>query len=275
MITHNWGNLFSHLVAAAVADALGERCYAETHQRLTEAPDSVKDQLKAKNRHRRCIWVCAFCVNQHSGICGSFGLRPRGGECLREWEGKCRDTVSGETFALCTCDQPKYFNNFPDECEMNKFDDMMAFLQKSSPGFAQVVAVDVGFDLFRRAWCVAELVQADSSNLEQRVQVHSREAVEASYDQLAGFDVRRCRASRPEDTALILAKIEDKDAFNEQLLQLIFAEDGLLAAWMDGQSRAMHVGRVLARILRKRIVADQQLSLELGLLPAPPKGGAG
>ena len=44
---------------------------------------------------------------------------------------------------------------------MNKFDDMMAYLKKHVHGFNQVIVfVDVDLSIFRRAWCVAELVEA-------------------------------------------------------------------------------------------------------------------
>ena len=66
--------------------------------------------------------------------------------------------IVGEVHILCDCCEPKFFNSQPIDCEMNKFDDMMAFLRRSVPSFSQVVAVDESFDLFWRAWCVAELV---------------------------------------------------------------------------------------------------------------------
>eukprot|EP00913_Durusdinium_trenchii_P002097 g1936.t1 len=44
--------------------------------------------------------------------------------------------------------------------EMNKFDEMMAFLAARDPKFCQVVAVDSDFGVFTRAWCMAEVAQA-------------------------------------------------------------------------------------------------------------------
>lgn len=62
--------------------------------------------------------------------------------------------------------------------EMNKFDDMMAYLHLECPHFLQVVAIDTHFMIFSRAWCVAELVQADASHLEQHMMIHSPGALE-------------------------------------------------------------------------------------------------
>ena len=53
------------------------------------------------------------------------------------------------------------------ECEMNKFDEMMAFLSYHDKSFAQVIAVDAGFELFSRAWCVSELAKAHSCGMKQ------------------------------------------------------------------------------------------------------------
>ena len=61
---------------------------------------------------------------------------------------------------------------------MNKFDDMMAYLAHACVGFLQVVAIDRNFMIFSRAWCVAELVQADASDLEQHMMIHSPSALE-------------------------------------------------------------------------------------------------
>eukprot|EP00435_Cladocopium_sp_Y103_P009207 s2963_g2.t1 len=101
-----------------------------------------------------------------------------------------------------------------DECEMNKFDEMMAFLAARDPKFCQVVAVDSDFGVFTRAWCMEGLIRTGA--------------------RLRDLDVREMKASRVEDVELILAKIPDKDAFNASLQSLIFDHrSGLLAAWRD------------------------------------------
>ena len=67
--------------------------------------------------------------------------------------------------------------------EMNKFDDMMAFLKRAlrpkagsscwarflvlEARLEQVIAMDVDFILLTRVWCMAELVEADSLHIHQ------------------------------------------------------------------------------------------------------------
>ena len=104
----------------------------------------------------RVYWICAFSVNQHSGICAT----PDG----------C-DSLTKLPYVPCDCNLQKHFNTTAPltsdgrsvNCEMNKFSDMIALLAAGNAKFSQIVAVDVAFGLFRRAWCVAELVQACQS----------------------------------------------------------------------------------------------------------------
>ncbi|CAE8724560.1 unnamed protein product [Polarella glacialis] len=108
------------------------------------------------------------------------------------------------------CGRPKCFNNTPEvdalgrsvHCELNKFDDMMGHI-------AQIDVVDGKFDLFTRAWCVAEVADRHAPERLRFLKVQEMEAW--------------MEASRPEDVAEILAKIPDKDAFN--------AHTGLLTQW--------------------------------------------
>merc|ERR1712014_167506 len=117
----------------------------------------------------------------------------------------------------------KIFNDSPDECEMNKFDDMMALLQEKVPCFSQVVAVDRSFQLFTRIWCVAELVQAYLSDTPQRVCIFSSGVLQLDnedhrmYAKLANMTIADCEASRPEDKQAILAKVPDQEEFDSQL----------------------------------------------------------
>merc|ERR1712080_246471 len=86
----------------------------------------LRDDLDRQGKLRRCYWICAFCVNQHANICGGFAPRPRrdNAPALTEWEDKRRDRVTGDVFESCGCRQQKFFSGAPDECELNKFDDM-------------------------------------------------------------------------------------------------------------------------------------------------------
>ena len=119
-----------------------------------------------------------------------------------------RDTVTGKVLPSCDCATPKHFNDQPIQCELNKFDSMMLHLHRHDmQGFLQVVAVDQGFNLFSRAWCVAELVQASSCRLDQHVILHSPEVLEKNSGRLSSLRVEDCCSSRPEDKEAILSKI--------------------------------------------------------------------
>merc|ERR1712079_792999 len=106
----------------------------------------------------------------------------------------------GEVFSCCRCKQPKHFNDSPDLCELDKFDQMMSFLQSEVPNFCQLVAVDRDFAVFSRIWCVAELVQAHSARMPQHVQLYRCEELRdeaedlSMYTRLATLTVARAEA---------------------------------------------------------------------------------
>ena len=54
---------------------------------------------------------------------------------------------------------------------------MINYLCNHVDGFGQVIAVDSEFEIFGRAWCLAELVEARKQGMEQTVKVHSRRKV--------------------------------------------------------------------------------------------------
>jgi len=236
MVTHAWDNLFLHLVAAVVADAMGRRDYEQVARTIENGNlDLVEDRLAQLGALDTGYWICAFCVNQHAGICGGFGDPPEEGtDAYSKWDAKRRDSVTGEVFPVCECAHPKFFNDSPENCEMNKFDDMMAKLCKEVPGFLQLVAVDEKFVLFSRAWCVAELVEASRCGIGQHVQIKSRrhfdisESDMAIYKKLARLTVAECEASREEDKEAILRKISNIQEFDTHLQDLIFGDNGLL-----------------------------------------------
>lgn len=230
MVTHNWGNLFADLVAAVLADALGQGEYILIGQLLIEDAAEVKSRLKTSAAEHKLYWICAFCVNQHAGICGGFGAVPEDGEGFQRWDSSRRDTVTGDVYPTCSCNEPKHFSDHPDECEMNKFDDMMDILHSSKNGLRQVVAVDRCMALFTRAWCVAELVQASASHIPQRVQLYSLQEFKLQadvYKRLAFLQVEDCQAANAQDKEEILGKIPDKDRFNMHLQSIIFGANGL------------------------------------------------
>merc|ERR1712147_358357 len=125
---------------------------------------------------------------------------------------------------------------------------MMAYLFEHAPGFSHTIVVDKGFDLFSRAWCIAEIVQGSASGIKQRLVLHSAESVDEHYVNLADLDVRDCKASRPEDKDAILGKITDIAAFNMHLQELMSDAEGLFSHWADGEALASTVGRCVLRV---------------------------
>mmetsp|Transcript_91912 Transcript_91912/g.231082 ORF Transcript_91912/g.231082 Transcript_91912/m.231082 type:complete len:775 (-) Transcript_91912:52-2376(-) len=238
MVTHTWSNVFMHLVAALVADAVGEQAsgsYDNFILALTEGRyQELKGMLRPTGALGRVYWVCAFCINQHASICGS----PRH-----------FNSVTGAPYPLCTCAEPKFLNDMPEACEVNKFDAMMAFLRRTQPNFTHVVAMDMSFELLSRAWCIAEIAEAEKSSIPQNVVMHSERSLIREYHSLKRFDIQKCESSRPEDKEHILGKIADIAAFNEHVQAIVFGEHGLLNRWMDGRRRLQTVGRVAARVM--------------------------
>eukprot|EP00439_Symbiodinium_sp_Y106_P068872 s439_g11.t1 len=251
MVTHNWANKFSHLVAAVIADALDLPSYASVLPRLQPGEmTALKSELFWRKKLTSTYWICCFAVNQHAGICGT-------------------DPVTCQLPPACTCDHPKYWSDTPPlkdgqsvRCEMNKFHDswhasfepsglrdMMGLISTLKPGFSQVIAVDAKFQLFTRAWCVAEIHQAQQLGMVQRMRTLSQENL-TQYEILWHFQhkifvsLEEMSASNPADTELILSKIEDKARFNAELQSLIFGKDGLISACHMGFERMAILGAV-------------------------------
>jgi hypothetical protein len=241
MVTHSWSNLFLHLVAAVVADALGKDEYEAVAERLktSEGRERLREQLAYKETLFQRYWICAFCVNQHASICGGFGSAPPvASPDFQRWDASRRDTVSKLPFQVCSCEEPKHFNDSGDECELNKFDDMMGLLHRELncevPRFRQIAAVDRNFEVFTRLWCIAEFVQAYMSGIPQKVCLLSNRAVDIDnddltlYTKMASLKASDCHATRPEDKEEILRKIPNLAEFDLQLQNAVFGERGLL-----------------------------------------------
>jgi hypothetical protein len=229
MVTHCWANLFCNLVAAIVADAFDEKSYAAIIPRL--APDRIAEliqELDDLQLLESTYWVCALCVNQHKGICHraySF------------------DTVTKEPSRTCNCNTPKFSSGV--ESEMNKFDAMMEYLSNEQEGFGQVIAVDGQFELFTRAWCIAELVEADQLQCEQFLKIHSD--VDSNHrTQIQNLKIEECKASVKSDKDMILAKIHDFTTFNKKIRALVL---DCMQEWTDATEQLDQVGRII-RVLR-------------------------
>ncbi|CAE7632775.1 unnamed protein product, partial [Symbiodinium sp. CCMP2456] len=239
MVTHNWANKFSHLVAAVVADALDLPSYASVLPRLQPGEmTALKSELFWRKKLTSTYWICCFAVNQHAGICGTV-------------PDFMKDPVTCQLPPACTCEHPKYWSDTPPlkdgqsvRCEMNKFHDMMGLISTLKPGFSQVIAVDAQFHLFTRAWCVAEIHQAQQLGMVQRMRTLSQENLSQYECWLHCLKVEEMSASNPADTELILSKIEDKARFNAELQSLIFGKDGLISACHMGFERMAILGAV-------------------------------
>ena len=222
MVTHNWTNRFACLVGGIVADALNEDKYQTIAEQLSseEGVELLKQRLVECEKMDATYWVCAFSVNQHASICGGYGpTPPKNAPEWEAWNKKRYDSVSLQKFSLCYCLEPKILNHSNPACELNKFDDMMRFLHERVAMFGQVLVVDEQFEVLYRAWCVAEVMEANFLDIPTRVKVLSQDAVDCNYDRLSTLDVRDCSASSAGDKDLILQKISDVDAFNLKLQQ--------------------------------------------------------
>ena len=133
---------FSHLIAAIVADALDVEKYDEIAKLLVKRKFStLSDALRRKNSLDVRYWVCAFSVNQHAGICATPPPVDSTGHAIAP----CRcttpkhfagDLSDAELHASCnvdhlTCQGARSAVVLVVLEEMNKFDDMMAFLKRS------------------------------------------------------------------------------------------------------------------------------------------------
>eukprot|EP00435_Cladocopium_sp_Y103_P065467 s270_g27.t1 len=130
---------------------MGVATYSDIAAQLSsERFPEVLEDLEQLHRTSQ-YWICAFCINQHSCICSGFGVEPMlGTPQFDEWDSKRRDTVTGHVYPLCRCSHPKYLNPSPNECEMNKFDDMIHLLHSQVPNFSLVASVDYYFQIFMR-----------------------------------------------------------------------------------------------------------------------------
>mmetsp|Transcript_94271 Transcript_94271/g.250317 ORF Transcript_94271/g.250317 Transcript_94271/m.250317 type:complete len:348 (-) Transcript_94271:141-1184(-) len=239
MVTHNWSNLFRDLIACIIADALNEAEFGRVAYCMDHHWDVLERWLTALNKMETTYWICAFSVSQHDGICGAN-------------PGNVADTVTGEEHPVCDCGKPKYFNSDPPVrtdgnsilCEMNKFDDMMCYLAATDQGFRQIIAVDRGFELFSRAWCIAELAAAHEMGMVQLLKVSSADNLDRQEQKLHNLKVREMKASRPEDVIEILNKIADKEEFDRRVQELLFGS--IFANWrnLDTEEQLKHAGRM-------------------------------
>ncbi|CAE7670489.1 unnamed protein product [Symbiodinium sp. CCMP2592] len=209
MVTHSWRNRACYLLAAIFADALNKAKYDEVAELLkTRQFGVLVDALHRARKLDTAYWVCAFSVNQHTGICAT----------------PPPTDSTGQAIAPCGCRTQKHFTG--DLSEMNKFDDMMAYLkqchkQNGQERLEQVVALEKDFGLLTRVWCVAELSEAYELHLVQAVKIHSDASRDQCLQRLFDLDVRDAEASYASDKDLVLSKITDVELFNRSLRNLM------------------------------------------------------
>jgi len=233
MVTHAWGNLFSHLIASIIATVLGERTYGTVLKQLTSGDlHGLRASIQALGKLEEVWWCCAFSVNQHAGICHT----------------PPETDSRGMPLMACDCCTQKHFDD--ENCEMDKFDQMMEYLHAVVPDrtgehFRHIVSCDVQFSVFSRLWCVAEVVLSFKQDISISLQVHSESALETRAEHLKSFDVRLSHASRDEDKMMILGKIPCADSFNQSLKDLLLGNyHGLLTCWPHGNGKGMHMEAV-------------------------------
>ena len=235
MVTHNWGNSFSDLLAAVLSDALQECSFSLPAELLQEECTFLQDLLAKMGRLDHTYWICAFAVNQHISICHSNPYD--------------RDPFTNQLHPVCQCNSTNIIDSDGRSAssEINKFDDMMSLLATTG-GCRQVIAVDKSLDLFRRAWCVAEIAEAKRLQMDQSLKLWSKATLQERARTLENLDVRDMRASSDKDKELILGKIQDVNDFNAKLQVIIFdPKSGLVATWnaMDSLQQIGEVGRLI------------------------------
>ena len=86
--------MFSHTVAAVVADAFDYTTYAPIAEKLCtkDGVEWLKGELDKIGKLELVYWLCFGCVDQHGAICdGLTGCRFE------------KDTVSGMPYETCNC----------------------------------------------------------------------------------------------------------------------------------------------------------------------------
>mmetsp|Transcript_73028 Transcript_73028/g.128990 ORF Transcript_73028/g.128990 Transcript_73028/m.128990 type:complete len:270 (-) Transcript_73028:109-918(-) len=244
--------VIAHFIKESSWQNVASQLCPEVPQRM-EAVREFQRRLEQLGSLHSKVWICAFCVNQHASICGGFGPRPQKYlEPLRyhEWMRKRYDTVTGKEHPICDCRQSKYWNDSGPLCEMNKFDDMMAFLREQYQDFTQLVAMDEHFRLLNRAWCVAELAEADRLGICQCVLIHSHDSLQKALQHIEQVRVQDCAASREQDKHDILQGIGDAqkiEDFNARVQRLLLGASGLLTDITDQQAAHASMTKILRR----------------------------
>mmetsp|Transcript_1374 Transcript_1374/g.3696 ORF Transcript_1374/g.3696 Transcript_1374/m.3696 type:complete len:780 (+) Transcript_1374:70-2409(+) len=246
-IAHAWDASFSDTVAALVADALGLPTSADIKGLLVQGGAArIRRQALVTGVHNaRTYWMCVFSVNQHRALCGASSV-PQG-----------KDTVTGKRYRVCPCGGQKYSEGA--FCEADKFHLVMSEL--NSPGFRFVMAVDQKCRTLTRAWCMLELVEADTLSIPVDIQVGPFADVKTDLIlHMRNLDVNNCAACK-EDIAFLFSRIPKVDRFNAELRRLLMSDsEGVISRWI---ARAFKVWRLFEAWRRVHISTLIDMGREL------------
>eukprot|EP00439_Symbiodinium_sp_Y106_P086849 s519_g36.t1 len=249
MVSHNWRNLFSHLMAALFADAAGKTSFRTvlSWMRLgSPGWDLIEAEVQDAGQLDSSRWLCIFAVNQHVSICD------------KTWGGK--DSLLGRPYIPCGCRKEKVHSGI--FCEMNKFDAMIALFKERHPRYEHVVAVDDGLHVLTRIWVIAEIAEVFRNRLPCKVVLLQPRGIEL-LSRVKEMDVRDAQASRPEDVHMILEKIVDKTEFNERtrsaLMKVAYLASLELRVEMRYQLRGISSQHAEAEFMRHMEMTRQKL----------------
>jgi hypothetical protein len=197
LISHTWGNVFTHTIAACVADALGDKCYFHLVPRLQEF-EGVRALIHELGHERLMMtyWICALPINQHTVACDK--CEPVEWQCTACGVGKI---TSGP------------------QSEIGAFDIMMRVLAACDSQFYQVVAVDKQAIVVNRVWVVAEIAEAIQQQLTQHIIPHFPLPLSdySMQQKMKVISVETCKATEPADKVFVLSRILDKPAYDENV----------------------------------------------------------
>lgn len=84
---------------------------------------------------------------------------------------------------------------------MDKFDDMICTVSRTDEKCA--VVIDAQFQLFNRAWCIAELAASYKAGMDLQLKMFSMEGFQNHEQHLRSLQIQDMHASRVEDQSLL------------------------------------------------------------------------
>lgn len=197
IITHTWGNLFIHTVAACVADALGKPYYFGIAPRL-KSFDRIQGlicDLQDRGVAEKTYWLCLISINQHKLGC--------------------------ERFAQCECGCPKLTDDKEPECETGHFRDVLRYLKQKDNDFYQLIAFDKMAAVLKRLWVVAEVAEVNINKSKQAIMPHFPLSLTGASlkEMIEDIDIQQCEVTMQEDKDTILSTIKSTADYNTRARQ--------------------------------------------------------